>query len=166
MKNTLIYVLTAIFISLMVGCSTIQTANVCDGMDSVLCEASVSLDVPLKTISTALKVGNVAGLSGNLYTAQQAYDFIVKIETDIGALEKLTLNGNGGSYKYFITLLMDKYDKLSPEVQALFIIFGDGIDLSIPELTNEILTPYDFVLLKRHLSEQKLIILPFVTKNE
>lgn len=159
MKKLCIILFALIFLSF--GCRTLRHSEVCthipDGERSVLCEASDKLNVSLETIATGLKVGNLAGLMGDLYLAQEAVDFIDRVDDLLGVAEK-----KGVSYATFIEVTKSLFGVLPPEVQALFVIVEDYANIAIPQISDYFLTAYDYKLLRLHLEKQRMIVAPFL----
>lgn len=146
---------------LFAGCAAQQKISICnqvpEGERSVLCQASYRLNVSLETIATALKVGNVAGLAGDLYLAQDAVDFIDRVDVLVQKAE-----GQGASYAIFIGVVKTVFGDLPPEVQALFVVAEEYVKVAIPEISDYFLTPYDYKLLRLHLERQRQLVAPFL----
>ena len=148
-------IILSVCLLVMVGCK-MNMQDVCT-QPSTLCKAAEKLNVPLKTISMSLKLGNIAGMRSNLYTAHQASAFLENLKLELEMMES-----NGATYQYFISLVYKRLGQLPPEVMALFIVVGQDVDLTIPELSDNLLTGYDYELLRRHLNDQKLLLVPFM----
>jgi len=138
------------------GCAINQQApSVCDTLEpgqSVICDMADKVGQRPETVASFLKLGNVAGLSGKLYTAQQADKFI---SDTINHLKSLT---GGLTYAQAVKYVITTLAGLSPEVQSLFIVLDDFIAID----TNEVLTSIDIEMLITHLQQQKAIVAPFI----
>ena len=141
------------------GCATVQQApSVCDTLEpgqSVICDMADKVEQRPETVASFLKLGNVAGLSGKLYTAQEADKFIEDTIAILGA------NVGGVTYTGAVLYVVQALAKLSPEAQALFIVLSDFLAIE----TNEILTSIDIKMLIKHLREQQAIIAPFLVSE-
>jgi len=147
-----------------IGCAgTNIKPSVCDnipeGSYSVICDISNHLKMQPEYVSAILKVGNLAGLASNVYTAQQASAFVDDIRRYLTNAEL----GNGLLYATLLEYGKRKYQTLPATVQAAIIILEDftTIDLSIIPGSERMLSAYDFGMLHKHLDKQDVIILPF-----
>jgi len=156
MKNIFISLLLTIMIS-FIGCTAKDYCADPETKPIVLCAAANKLEVELGDVATALKLGNVSGLATNIYTAQEALDFIDECLVYLEEAESLT-------YKTLVDAILAKHGTLPATVQALFIIFDNPVSLTIPELNEAILTGHDINLLVLHLQKQRVIVLPFLAE--
>ena len=133
--------------------TTSQLCNVSEAKNSVVCELSSKLKTTPEMISQSLQIANFGALEGDLYTAQQANDFINRMIEDIKEVQSL---GKEVSYLDMVNYINRKFDLLSPRIQAVFVLINPaglaGQSITIP------LTDYDFELLLRHLYKQKNLI--------
>ena len=135
------------------GCSTTGTIcqNVPTGQTSVICTLSTKLNTSPEAMSQVLQIANVAALEKSLYTAQQANAFIDQIIMDVEAYKGKTI-----TYAQAVKYLNDKFNILSPQVQAVFIIMNPA-DLAAKEITIP-LSDYDVNLILKHLAKQKALV--------
>ncbi|MBN1840799.1 MAG: hypothetical protein JW883_00755 [Deltaproteobacteria bacterium] len=148
------------------GCSTIQIAptdglGVCDqipeGETSTICEISVRVGQKPETVAGVLKVTNLALLAEDVYTAQQALDFIEDVET---RLNEAKTAGNGVSYVSAIDYVRNRFLALPAKVQAFLVVVSDFTEVDIG--SDKFLTNYDIDLLLEHLDKQRAIVAPFL----
>lgn len=139
--------------------------SICDtvpeGEHSVICDLAGKANTTPEMVSGVLKLANVGGLSGKLYTAQQANIFIEEI---ISALEAVKEQGTGLTYEDAVKYIITKVSGLTPEVQSLFVIMNDFTQYSFE--TPQILSDFDIGLLLTHLREQRMILAPFLIQKE
>lgn len=148
-----LFVLIMLFGFILAGCATTDVCSeIPEGEKSVLCLAADKMDVKLDDIGQALKIKNIAGLSMEHYAAIEAMEYIDECDEYLEAASRLT-------YQNLILFLLSSQKKLSPTVRAVFIVYGGN--LSIPELNAAILTDYDIQLLRKHLDEQRQVVIPF-----
>lgn len=146
------------------GCGILKPKNpICDtDQPSTLCQAvnvlqAHHVDITLDDIATTLKAGNIAALAGNVYTAQEALNFIDKLNNKLTEAET-----NGVTYSAFIAYVESQYIHLSPAVQAALILAQSDYDWTIPELAATPLQKYDFYLLRKHLTDERALVAPFL----
>ena len=163
MKKLFIAFICLIFL----GCAGNQIApekqvcnNVPEGQYSVLCTISNYMHVPLENVSQVLQAADAGGLLANLYTAQQAENFIQGIRTYLNTSQ----SGSGLVYSALMKYLTEKYGLLPAKIQAVITIvkpFGSVNISAIPGADMK-LSPYDYELLEKGLQEQEKIIQPFL----
>lgn len=148
---------------LFVGCITFAppATPICDtipdGSYSILCTVAERINTTPETVGSLLKIGNVAALASDKYTAQQALIFIDEVEAFLK--EK---RASGFTYEEAVKAIKDRYLKLPPAVQALFIIYENAIQIQEPEIVLLKLSDFDWANVLGHLTEQRKIILPFL----
>lgn len=154
MKPLICVLMALLFIA--TGCKHIeQKPDLCLNHESVLCDIQRDRGVSLNEMSIYLKGGNLSGLSMNKYQAKDAYNFIEGLEADLNVVEQ-----SGGNYGLFLGKTISRFSKLPAGVRALFVLFEQEMD--IPEMAGMELTPYDFYLLRKHLTEQKMLTAVFI----
>jgi hypothetical protein len=161
MKKILALILMGFVMMFLPGfkCASVQTKpSVCDtvpeGEHSVICDLAEKSGTTPEMIAGVLKLANVGGLSGKLYTAQEASVFLDGIILTLETLEE------GITYTDAVKYILLKMEGLTPEVQALFIVLDDftGYQFETPQL----LSDFDINLLLTHLKEQKALLAPFL----
>ena len=162
MKTAVIFIVISLLF-IFTGCATtgVQKPSVCDtipeGQTSVICDLSSQVGQSPETVAGILKLGNVAGLAGHLYTAQEASLFI---DITIDHLKFIQANGGGLTYMSAVQYILNSLSIMSPEAQAVFIILEDFMNFDFGEI--RLLSDFDIGLLIKHLNDQKAIITPFV----
>ena len=133
-------------------------AKVPDGETSVICLLSDFIGESPESISTTLKVGNLA-LIEQAYTAQQAYDFVQNLKKkaiefrDIGDI----------TWDTFANYLMTKYKLLPVKVQMAFVLAKDYIEVDEPFVFEVPMSRYDWDEgIINHLDKQLEIISLFM----
>jgi len=146
--------LIAVFI--WVGaCATSQICEtVPEGQTSVICEASQEVGVSPESLSQVLIITNIATLEANVYTAQEALEFIEGCERALSFVNWSTL-----TYGEVVDYLLSEYANLPPQVQAVFIVVDPlssmtQIDRQLPNILSE----FDIDLILTHLEKQKTIV--------
>lgn len=158
----IITILIALLIPMMFGCRTLTIApqSVCydipEGQASVICQVAAELNIAPEAVSSLIKVGNLAAISADAYTAQQAMNFINEIEAFLRNAQEYGL-----TYAAAARAATSKYKSLSPKIQAVFVILGDFANAP-PAQAQKFLTDYDFNILYAALEDQKRIVQPFL----
>lgn len=154
----------AFILPFMAGCKSLSLTaaqhSICHdgpaGQGSVICAIARELDIAPESISSIIKVGNLSAIASNIYTAQEAMEFINEVEVFLRDAQKKRL-----TYTALVRVAIAKYLSLPPETQALFIVLGDFS--KVPDAqAKQILTGYDYSILFDGLEEQKRIIRPFL----
>lgn len=140
-------------LALLAGCAT--TSSLCPKEGSAICALSEKLNTSPEAISQVLQVANVAALEKSLYTATEADKFIDQIIADVQAYQGKTV-----TYAQAVKYLNDKFNLLSPQIQAVFIIMNPA-DLAAKEITIP-LSDYDLGLIIAHLQKQKLLVAAYL----
>jgi hypothetical protein len=139
---------------IMAACATTsQLCAVPEAQNSVVCELSAKLKTTPEMISQSLQVANLGALASDVYTAQQADEFVDKIITDIQDIQKM---GKEISYLDAINYIDGKLNLLPTKIKAVFVLI-DTAGLTTQGIKQP-LTDYDFDLIIRHLQKQKELI--------
>lgn len=136
-------------LALLAGCAT--TSNYCPHDGSVICQLSEKLNTSPEAISQILQIGNVTALEKSLYTATEADKFVDQVIKDVNAYK-----GKMIPYADAIGYINKKFNLLSPQIQAVFIIKNPA-SLAEKEITMP-LSDYDIDLILKHLQKQKVLI--------
>lgn len=145
--TTLILIIS--IIAMLAGCAT--TSSLCPKEGSAICALSEKLNTSPEAISQVLQIGNIAALEKSLYTATEADKFINQIIADVQAYK-----GKAVTYTQAVQYINKKFNLLSPQIQAVFIIMNPA-DLAAKEITIP-LSDYDIDLILKHLQKQKVLI--------
>lgn len=158
----IIAILMVFFVFGMFGCRTLMTVpqsvcyNIPENQTSVICQVAAELNIAPEAVSNLIKVGNLAAISADVYTAKQAMDFIDEVETFLCNAQEYGL-----TYAAATRAATNKYKSLSPKIQGIFVILGDFANAP-PAKAQKTLTDYDFNILYAALENQKRIVRPFL----
>ena len=146
----------AVLCLLMTGCSSkSELCSVPEADGSVICKLAGKMDTSPEAISRALQIANAGGIALKIYEANEAEKFIDDI---IEEVEKYK-DSKEITYLDAVNYINEKYNKLSPKVQALFeVIKTDMLSQKLIEIP---LTDHDFDMLLKHLYIQKRIVTAF-----
>jgi hypothetical protein len=147
---------------IIMSCSIIQPVRPwCDripaGEYSVICEVAKKVGTNPESVAMILETANLANLSQNKYTAEQADSYIADMLS-----MATTLKDRGATYQYIVEVVTFRYNQLPAEVKASLIILNKYATLNIPEVENILLSKYDWDGIIVHLEEQKAIVAPFL----
>jgi hypothetical protein len=150
----IILLIISLFIMFLVftfqGCAT--TSSLCPKDGSAICALSDKLGASPESLSQVLQIANVAALEKSLYTAKEANQFVDQIIKDVQAYRGKTI-----TYVQAIKYLNDKFNVLSPQIQACFIIMNPA-DLATKEISIPSLSKDDINMIINHLKKQKALI--------
>jgi len=162
-KFFVLAVILAVLLFPAVGCVTlpVNSTSICDqvpeGQYSVICMVAERLNMTPEMVGGIIKVGNITALAGEVYTAQDALNFIEDVTV---FLEKAKMQGI--TYALAYKAAEDKYLKLPPATRAAFTIATEVFQADLPEVNSLNLSEFDYVHLFAYLESQKNIIEPFL----
>ena len=135
--------------------------NIPEGSYSVICDISDEIGRSPEDAAKILRMSNIAGLASNVYTAQQALDFIKGIKGDLQEAQGLE---GGLLYSVMIEYVNEKYSKLPDKVKLSIALAREFIDfdINLVPTINLPLSDYDFEMLYMHLDDQIAIVSPFL----
>jgi hypothetical protein len=154
----------AVVVSLaLVGCGIIKAKSgwcnhIPEDSYSLLCQIAHKYNTEPEDVAGVLKLGNITGLSSDLYTAKQAIDFINDLEDDARQAKDI----GTVTWDLFIIDLMAKYKDLPPAVKALFIMQKDYLTVDLPGINIIPLSQYDWDGIIAHLEQQKALAAMFL----
>jgi hypothetical protein len=120
---------------------------------SVICQVADKAGTTPESVSGILKLANLGALN-KLYTAQQANTFIGDLIADIHVMREV----GSMTYADFVAYCTGQHGRLSKEVQAVFIILEDFVEVDVPEIENRLLSGYDYQWIETHLRKQQAIV--------
>jgi len=138
---------------ILIACATSGTIcqDIPEGQNSVICMLADKMGTSPEAMSQILQVANFVALEKSLYRAVEAQEFVDEIIRDLKGIKENTI-----TYTEAVNYVNKKYNILSKEVQAVFIIINPA-DLATKEIKIP-LSEYDINLLIGHLEKQKAII--------
>lgn len=166
-RNTMKNLFVAIMCFALMACASNQIKpenlvcnNIPEGSYSTLCTVAHYVGIELEDAGNILKVGNLAGLATDVYSAQEAMNFV----NDIQMYLERAQNGYGLLYATFQEFINKKYGILPAKVQAAIVLADQMrlIDVSLIPGADKKLSDYDYKMLFKHLNDQKAIIAPFL----
>jgi hypothetical protein len=125
---------------------------------SLLCQIAHKYNTEPEDVAGVLELGNIAGLSSNLYTAEQAIAFIDDLEDDAKQAKEI----GTVTWDLFVIDLVAKYKDLPPTVKALFVLQKDYLNVDLPGINITPLSQYDWDGIISRLEKQKALARIFI----
>lgn len=146
----------------IVGCGTLTTTtdsvcnNIPEGQTSVICAVADYYNVAPESVAKIIKIGNVAALAGDVYSAKSAMAFLDEMEAFLKESKV-----NGLTYAAAITAAKAKYEVLPEKTKGVLVILEEFV-VAPTAYAGDPLQDYDYTILLMGIEDQRKVIRPFL----